>query len=174
MKMKHVALGVLSAAAFSLPSLAMAQAKGASHWYIGGGIGQADAKEADDKDTSMKIFGGYQITKNWGAELGYIDFGKSNNAGTEFKANAWELVGTGTLPLGDGRFELLGKAGFFRGEVKGGSSNDNSVEFTYGVGAAWNITPNIALRGEWQKYTDVGDGRTDIDVLGINVLYRFK
>jgi OOP family OmpA-OmpF porin len=174
MKMKHVALGVLSAAAFSLPSLAMAQAKGDSHWYIGGGIGQADVKEADDKDTSMKIFGGYQINKIWGAELGYIDFGKTSAGGAEFKANAWELVGTGTLPLGDGRFGLLGKAGFFRGEFKGGGSNENSVEFTYGVGAVWNITQNVALRGEWQKYTDVGDGASDINVLGINVLYRFK
>jgi OOP family OmpA-OmpF porin len=174
MKMKHVALGVLSAAAFSLPSLAMAQAKGESHWYIGGGIGQADIKEADDKDTSMKIFGGYQFNKNWGAEVGYIDFGKVNDVGTEVKGNAWEAVGVGTLPLGDGKFELFGKVGFFWGEIKGGGQKEDSVELTYGVGAAWNITKNLALRGEYQRYSDVGDGATDIDVLGISVVYRFK
>ena len=174
MKMKHAALGVISAVAFSLPSLAMAQAKGDSHWYIGGGIGQADAKEGDKTDTSMKIFGGYQINKNWGAELGYTDFGKSTASGFEFKANAWELVGVGTLPLGDGKFALLGKAGFFRGEVKGGGESETSTEFTYGVGAAWNFTPQLSLRGEYQKYTDVGDGATDVDVFGISVVYRFK
>ena len=174
MKMKQAALGVLTAAAFSLPSLAMAQAKGESHWYIGGGIGQADAKEGDKTDTSMKIFGGYQFNKNWGAELGYTDFGKSTNSGVEFKANAWELVGVGTLPLAGGKFDLFAKAGFFQGEVKGGGFNESSAELTYGVGAGWNITPNLALRGEWQKYTDVGDGATDIDVFGINILYRFK
>ena len=173
MKMKHVALGVISAAAFSLPSLAMAQGK-ESHFYIGGGIGQADAKEGDKTDTSMKVFGGYQFNKHWGAEVGYTDFGKSTSGGTEFKANAWEVVGVGTLPLGDGKFELFGKAGFFQGEVKGGGSNESSAELTYGIGAAWNITKNLALRGEWQKYSDVGDGATDIDVLGISVVYRFK
>ena len=174
MKMKHVALGVISAAAFSLPSLAMAQAKGDSHWYIGGGIGQADVKEADDKDTSMKIFGGYQINKNFAAELGYIDFGKVNDAGTEVKGNAWEVVGVGILPLGGGKFDIFGKAGFFWGEIKGGGVKEDSTEFTYGVGASWHITPNLSLRGEYQRYSDVGDGATDVDVIGINVVYRFK
>jgi OmpA-OmpF porin, OOP family len=174
MKMKHAALGVLSAAAFSLPSLAMAQMKGDSHWYIGGGIGQADVKEISDEDTSMKIFGGYQINRTWAVELGYTDFGKVSAGGAEFSSNAWELVGVGTLPLGDGKFGLFGKAGFFWGEAKGGGVKDDSVELTYGVGAAWNFTPNLALRGEYQRYTDVGNGASDVDVLGINVVYRFK
>jgi len=90
------------------------------------------------------------------------------------KGNAWEVVGLGILPLGGGKFDVFGKAGFFWGEIKGGGVKEDSVELTYGVGASWHITPNLSLRGEYQRYTDVGDGATDVDVIGINVVYRFK
>jgi OOP family OmpA-OmpF porin len=173
-KIKAAALAAVVGAAVAFPTVSQAQMKGDSHWYIGGGLGQADVKEADDGDTSMKIFGGYQINKNFAAELGYTDFGKGNDGGTEFKANAWELVGVGILPLAGGKFDVFGKLGFFWGEIKGGGASEDSVELTYGVGGSWHITPQFSLRAEYQRYTDVGNGASDVDVLGVNVVYRFK
>ena len=35
-----------------------------------------------------------------------------------------------------------------------------------------HVTNNIAVRGEWQRYTDVGE-ITDIDVLSIGALFKF-
>jgi len=171
--MKNAALAALFAVILGVPSLAMAQMKAAdSGWYIGASVGQADMDQVNDKDTSLKILGGYQFNRNLAAEAGYTDFGKTSSGGTEVKATAWEGVGVGILPIGD-RFGVFGKAGFFWGETKSGGTSSDSVELTYGVGAHFDITRNLRLRGEWQKYTDVGDGATDIDVLSVGVVFRF-
>jgi OOP family OmpA-OmpF porin len=175
---KNAALAALFAVMLGVPSLGMAQMKSAdSGWYIGGHIGQADIDEVGDEDTSFKILGGYQINRNFAAEVGYIDFGKTSTSGVTFKGNAWEVVGVGILPVAN-KFGVYGKLGFFWGEGEasgpGGSAKDDSVEFTYGVGVQYDFTPNLGVRGEWQKYTDVGNGASDVDVLSVGVVFRFK
>jgi OOP family OmpA-OmpF porin len=173
--MKNAALAALVVVVLGVPSLAMAQAKGESHWYIGGNIGMADVDVTNDDDMSYKILGGYQINKHFAAELGYINFGKTSANGVEFKGTAWEAVGVGILPIGD-KFGVYGKAGLFWGDATSNGTKDDSVEFTYGVGVSFDFTPQFAIRGEWQKYTDVGGGSSgsDVDVLSVGVVYRFK
>ena len=171
---KNAALAALFGVILGAPSFAMAQAKqGDSGWYIGAHIGQADVDEINDEDTSFKILGGYQINKNFAVEGAYIDFGKTSVSGIEFKANAWEAVAVGILPIGD-RFGIYGKAGFFWGEAKGGGEKDDSVELTYGVGVQFDLARNLGIRGEYQRYTDVGNGASDIDVMSVGVVFRFK
>jgi OOP family OmpA-OmpF porin len=171
---KNAALAALFAVVLGVPSLAMAQMKSAdSGWYIGGNVGKADVDVTGDDDMSFKILGGYQINRNFAAEVGYTDFGKTSSGGTEVKANAWEAVAVGILPIGD-KFGIFGKAGFFWGEAKGGGTTDDSVELTYGVGVSYDFTKQFSIRGEWQKYTDVGNGATDIDVMSVGVVYRFR
>lgn len=178
----------LIAAAFGLSApAAFAQGMDERGWYIGGHLGQADIDELDEEDTSWKIVGGYRFSRNFAAEVGYIDFGKTRlSAGGEFlelKANAIEVVGVGSMPVAD-RFSVYGKLGVFRGEVKAnfnlpslglgsGTEKDTSTELTFGFGASYDATRNISVRGEWQRYQDVGDA-TDIDVLSLGVLFRFQ
>jgi len=171
---KNAALAALFGVILGVPSFAMAQAKGSADtgWYIGAHIGQADVDELGDDDMSFKILGGYQFSKHFAVEGAYIDFGKTNDAGTEFKATAWEAVAVGTLPIGD-RFGLYGKAGFFWGEAEGGGFSDDSVELTYGVGVVFNLARNLGLRAEYQVYTDVGNGASDINVMSVGVVFRF-
>ena len=171
---RNAALAAVCAVVMGVPSLAMAQMKSAdSGWYVGGHIGMADVDRTGDDDMSAKVIGGYQINRNFAAEVGYIDFGKTSSGGVDLKANAWEAVAVGILPVGD-RFGVYGKAGFFWGETKAAGTSSDSVELTYGVGVQYTFTPNLGMRGEWQKYTDVGDGTTDIDVLSVGVVFRFK
>lgn len=178
-KIKNAALAALfGAVVLGAPSLAMAQMRSAdAGWYVGAHVGQADVDEINDKDMSFKILGGYKVNQNWAVELGYIDFGKTSTSGVNFKANAIELVGVGSFPVAN-RVSLYGKLGFARGEVKasgpGGSAKEDSVEVTYGAGVQYDLSPVLGLRGEWQRYADVGDGASDIDVLSIGIVYRFK
>ena len=170
---KNAALAALFGVILGAPSFAMAQAKqGDSGWYIGAHIGQADVDELSDEDTSFKILGGYQINKNFAVEGAYIDFGKTSVSGIEFKANAWEVVAVGILPIAD-RFGIYGKAGMFWGEAKGGGEKADSVELTYGVGVQFDLARNLGLRAEYQKYTDVGDGASDVNVMSVGVVFRF-
>jgi OOP family OmpA-OmpF porin len=148
----------------------------------------------DDKDTAYKIFGGYQVNRNFALEGGYTDLGKAtvNVTGpggfvnAEFKANAWEVVGVGMLPVAD-RFSIFGKIGLYRAELKGTvSSNvlgttplngkDTNTDLTFGVGLKFDITNNFALRGEWQRYSSLGGsevGESDVDVLSVGVAFKF-
>jgi len=202
---KLLLIGVLVTTGLVLSPSLYAQTS-TSGIYAGVGIGQAEARDAcndlpvgfscDDKDTSWRIFGGYQFHKHFAAELGYADFGKFTanatapgaSASAEVKAKAWDLVLVGILPAGS--FSVFAKAGIARWDVdssatvsltgfgtQSGSLSDNGTDFTFGVGAQFNFTKNIGARVEWQRYTDVGDsnttGQSDVDVLSASVLFMF-
>src|SRR5687768_3704620 len=114
---KNAALTALFAVALGLPSIGMAQSRTDSGWYVGGHVGMADVDRTGDDDMSFKILGGYQINRHFAAEAAYIDFGKTSSGGTDIKANAWEAVAVGILPVMD-KLGVYGKAGLFWGETK--------------------------------------------------------
>jgi len=204
MSIKKSSFGVLLATAgMAMSSASMAQSRPAdAGWYVGLSVGQSQAADTcegipgcDDKDTAFKIFGGYQVNRNFAIEGGYTDLGKvtinvsgpGGNLNANIKANAWEVVGVGMLPLAD-RFSLFGKIGLYRGEVEGTGSGvvlgtpislsgkDTNTDLTFGVGVKFDITNNFALRGEWQRYSSMGGsdvGESDVDVLSVGVAFKF-
>ena len=104
-KVTIAALG-LAAAALALPAAAqMSMSSG----YVGGSLGQSKFKadcgpfSCDKNDTSFRLFGGYQFTRNIAAELGYTDLGKLKVSGFglsgEVKATAWDLSGVFSWPF---------------------------------------------------------------------------
>jgi OOP family OmpA-OmpF porin len=159
------------------------------------------ASSCDDKDTAWRVFLGYQFTPNIAVEAGYADLGKATASGSvfvpgvgtvaadaKFESTAWDLVAVGMLPLAS-QFSLYGKLGLYYGEVKasgsgtvGGitvpvSDKDTTTDLTFGIGAGWDINRNFGIRAEYQKYKDMGGsntGKSDIDVLSIGALYRFR
>lgn len=52
----------------------------------------------------------------------------------------------------------------------------SQTELLAGIGAAWNINEDFALRVEYQKFFDVGDdekaGESDVDIINIAVLFK--
>lgn len=195
---------VLLATVFATAILTASSAAMAQGFYWGGSIGQSKAKDGctgvaiscDDKSAAWKIFGGYQVNRNFGAELGYADLGKTKASGVtsgvnvdaKTKVNAWDLVGIGSLPVAN-KFSLYGKLGVYRGQVSdsatgsaGGftamaSGSSINTGLTFGFGAGFDINQNIAVRAEWQRYKAMGGdstGKSDVVVLGVGLLYRFQ
>ena len=182
------------AAAVAVP----AAAQGA--FYVGGGFGQSKAKDwcaqaggisCDDRDTAWKAFGGYQLNRNFAAELGYTNLGEfkasagglSDNA----KVNAWELSALAAWPFMN-QFAVYGRLGAYRANVKEdtnfvGSFEHTNTDLTYGLGGQYDFTRNFGLRLEWQRYAKVGGGdvafgpnpgdKSDVDVVGLSALWRF-
>src|SRR6185436_11566419 len=114
----------------ALPTLAMAQAKGGNAdlgFYAGASVGQSKTSDCpgggscDDKDTAYRVFGGYKFHPNIAVEGGYSPLGETSSsfAGGSLKAeaNAWDIVGVGSWPLGN-NFSILGKLGFYNAELK--------------------------------------------------------
>ena len=189
-----VAAGALSIA-ICLPGVAMGQGL-----YLGGAIGSSSFKQGCDDlpaglsckktDSGWKGFAGYQITRNWGLEAGYAEFGKAKASGTfmGFDASAdarvwgWGLAGTGTLPLSS-QFDLFGKLGVFHGIVESSANiggitdklSGRSNTAMVGAGARWNFSGNWGARLEWERVNKMGDsttGTSDADFISIGIEYR--
>jgi OOP family OmpA-OmpF porin len=202
MRIKYaVAIVGLAATAFALPAAAQMKMPSLSSAYVGGGFGQSQAKDGctgvggvgvtcDDKDTAWKIFGGYQFNRNFSGEFGYTDLGEVKASGpggsAQIKANAWELSAIGAWPLAQ-QFSIYGRLGGARAETKlssssGQSGKKSAINLTFGAGAQYDFTRNLGLRAEWQRYSDVKvrndttgvEGKSNVDVLGISVLWRFQ
>lgn len=198
MKLRNLIVWLVTSATASYCGIATAQGR----FYIGGAMGQADMKEGcndvpssiscDKTDTGFKLFGGYQFTPNWGAEVEYADFGKTKASGTvsglpvsaEIKVSGFGIAATGTLPLGS-QFDLFGKLGLFHGTVdstasvasSSGNLSGSSDKPYFGVGGSWNFASNWAARLEWAHYDKVGDedktGTSNIDLYTVGIVYKF-
>jgi OmpA-OmpF porin, OOP family len=174
------------ALAFSAPA-AFAQARGAAAntgWYIGGDVGNADF--GSDDDMGFRVLGGYQINRNFAAELGYHNLGEitasAGTASATTKARLWELVGIGAYPFAN-QFSVYGKLGGYRSKttassnVAGLGGEDTNTGLTYGFGAQWDAMQNLGVRVEWQRYDNVGgnaSGEGDINVLSLGGIWRFR
>ena len=178
MKSALVAAGVVVASAFALPAAAQVTLNSP---YVGGSIGRADYRTADETDTAWRIFGGYQFHRNFAAELGLHHLGEVDQAGGTRDALLWEAVGVGAFPVANA-LSVYGKLGAYYGksELRSpivGSGDDTNGGLTYGFGAQYDVARNIGVRLEWQRYDQVGGsrtGETDIDVLNLGVVYRFR
>jgi OOP family OmpA-OmpF porin len=154
-------VALLSAAAMTFSAGAMAQGM-MSGGYVGLDVGQTDV--GDEDDTGFKIFGGYQFHRNVAAELGYgmlFDTG-----GVE--VTSLEAVAVGMFPLAN-QFSIFGKLGFAMLEAETAFGSEDETEITWGIGAQYDVTRNLGLRLQWQRYeTD-----DSIDFLSIGVLWKF-
>lgn len=186
-----VQIAVLSLAALAFAGPALSQ-QNESGIYIGGALGQAEQSDqcsgtapgvsCDNKDSAWKIFGGFQVNRYLAAELGYANLGEASaSAGTvsaKDEATAFELVALGMFPVVE-RFSIFGKLGLYRGELERTSNNplvqtgtNEQTDFTFGLGVRFDITHNIGLRAEWQRYIDLGE-ITDIDLISLGVQFKF-
>ena len=139
--------------------------------YVGLGVGSSSLSNADGTEngttysggnaskTSMKIFGGYQITPMWGIEAQYSDLGKrtytetSNNTQyrNDFNASQFSVAATGTLPLGSD-FALIGKLGASANSIKFSDGKESTIGLLFGIGASYKLTPAIAIRAEYEDF----------------------
>ncbi|HEX5338788.1 MAG TPA: porin family protein [Gallionella sp.] len=186
---KIVAALLLSSAAAS----AFAADQG---FYAGVTLGQSRASNpfptltvTKSTDTVYGILGGYQITKNFGAEAFFTGAGKfavSNAFGSATgKADSYGINAVGTLPLSDA-FSLYGKLGFASTKTTA-SSTPASVTgatrtgATYGLGGVYNATPAIGIRFGWDRYAAAVANGTAIgskdnyntDVYSVGAVFKF-
>jgi OmpA-OmpF porin, OOP family len=190
-----------------------------AQWYIGANVGVSDVKRSDaiqadqfldlgfdsatiatdKRDVGLRLFGGYQLHKNFALEAAYVDLGKfsfrgdvapSGTLNGATKINGAELSALGMLPVNE-RIGVFARLGAFSAETKTAYSGNGSVEIingaetqkkrstklSYGVGATFNINKRIALRSEWSRYTKLGNtltgGQTDANLYSLGIVYRF-
>ena len=209
------ALGLVGFAVMCGP-LALADDVQDSYWYLGGNVGQSratidDARitsdlaassltttsmNDDNKHLAYKLFGGYQMNKNFAVEAGYLDLGQfgytatTSPAGTRngnIKLKGLNLDLLGILPLNE-QYSLFGRVGMNYAQAKdefsstgavpppaAASPNKNSVNYKLGVGVQYDFAKAFGLRAEAERYrvNDAIGNTGDVNFLSIGLVYRF-
>lgn len=155
---------------------------------------------SDDRDAGWKAFVGYRFNRHLAIEGALVHIGEfavrsrvttpipafgttvTHDVDSKVKVRSSLPVvsALGILPLGD-RFSLYGRLGIHTlnasYSILNVSGSDDKAGLVYGFGADIDITHNVAVRAEWERYADVGRkhiGRSDADLLTLGVLVRFK
>jgi OOP family OmpA-OmpF porin len=205
------ALSLLALAVIGSP-FAMADDAG---WYVGANVGQSRAKiddaritsgllgsgfattsiNDDDRSTGYKVFGGYQINKNFALEGGYFDLGKFGfNANTapagtlngNIKLTGVNLDAVGILPITE-RFSVLGRAGVNYARARDSFSGTGAVtvvdpnpstrgaNYKLGLGVQYAFTEALAMRAEVERYriNDAVGRKGDVDLISVGLVYHF-
>lgn len=135
----------------------------------------------DHRDSAWKAYATGQFNRNLGLEFGYTDFGKVEASGGQTKAWAANVSLVAGVPIGD-RFDVFAKGGGVYGhtDVSADPSSlfdtghKSSWGYTYGVGASFAITPQWAIRADWDRYNlDFVGGSRDVDMASAGVQFRF-
>lgn len=205
-------LAVLAALAAGISPLAMAQDLG---WYGGANIGRSAADIDDpritsglaagglgtssisdrDRSTGFKLYGGYQLHRNFALEGGYFDLGKfgytANTIPTgtldgNIKLKGFNLDAVGILPITD-RFSALGRVGLnyakasdsFTGTGAVNVTNPNpsksGTNYKLGVGLQYAFTEALGMRAEVERYrvNDAVGNKGHVDLFSVGLVYRF-
>lgn len=153
--------------------------------YVGAALGAANARQVcanaiggcDENETSVRLFGGYQLNRNLGVEGGYHYFGTFSRGSRGLVSNALDVVAVGSWPFTK-EFSVYGKAGGYLARTSSAPASEDNSGFVYGVGAAWALSREWSVRGELQRYNNVGGGglgfNTDIDVLSAAIVWHMR
>lgn len=161
------------AAALVIASSA-AMAADAPGFYVGGDVGTTKMEDVSDRETGYGVFGGYQINKFVGVEVGVRRLADIKEEGVYGHFNQLTVSAVGSYPVGAG-FSLIGRLGFSR--VTSNASvdvgpyrvhvRDHANRGLYGIGVAYSITPAISARLEVTK------PMSDLTNLSAGVSYKF-
>ncbi len=144
--------------------------------YVGVAFGPAFGnREIDDSNSrnderlgrGAKIFGGYQLTENFGVQAGYVRLRELNqNTGSGASlvkqtatGHSTYVAGTARLPLGES-FALTGKLGVSFGKVTEVSTATAATQsllgsktaLLVGTGAEYVLSHNVAFLVELESY----------------------
>ena len=185
--MKHyttVSVCCAALAALSVHAQVHAQtgaAKDVTGPYIGAALGAAFGnREIDDSNSSndehlgrgAKIYGGYQLTENFGVQAGYVRLREINqNSGLgatlvtqTATGHSTYLAGTARLPLGQS-FALTGKLGVSFGKVTDASPSTAATNLLLGsktsplvgTGAEYVLNHNVSFSVELESYGKISN-----------------
>lgn len=181
---KNILIALFAAAAIA-PVAAQAQA------FIGASIGHAEQKltiknvgSVKENDTSYKLFGGYQFTKNIGVEAGFGDLGTVSITGggdtVTSNPKMFFAAVTGTVPVTN-VISATGKIGFARTNTTLTSAGvaDEKMRHTsplLGLGMSFAVTPKISIVAEYEHFFNIvseGGGKLKANALSAGVRFNF-
>ncbi len=161
----------------------------ASHGYVGINIGRPDYSlgcgvggfPCSDSTTSYNLYTGGMFNQHFGAEVGYVNFGRMARGGGRTEAHGINLSLVGRVPVG--MMHVFGKVGTTYGRTRVTADALSGVTTgrasgwagSYGAGVGFDLSPRSSIVLEWSRY-DLrfpGDGKREVDTTSIGYVHRF-
>jgi OOP family OmpA-OmpF porin len=146
--------------------------------YFGGNLGSPDYKSSvngivgDGSGVGGKLYGGYKFTPNFALEGGAFDLGHIDDARGHVKLRGAYADAVGRYEFAT-KWTVLGSAGLAEGRFATSGGNDNSPALKLGAGVEYNLTRDVALRGEYEHFhfADAFDAKANVGEFsfGVNV-----
>ena len=145
-----------------------------SNDFVRSSFGAPTLVSSENISTGFKVFGGYQVNKYFGVEVGFVDFNDVKSYSTvsgprsvytTVQNDAWTLAAVGTLPVTKS-FSVFGKLGASSWSSNLKSIATDSIGFQaseregkngydafYGLGVSYALVENMVdLRAEIERY----------------------
>lgn len=140
-----------------------------------------DEDDFDDDRVSWKALAGFRFNPLLSLEGQYVDFGKSDHGAASAEADGWTAAAVLDIPVP--YVQPYAKAGALfwntdaRVEGPLNSSikySDDGTDFFWGLGVRFNLSENVALRAEYERFDLEGDNvETKIDAASLNLQFAF-
>jgi OOP family OmpA-OmpF porin len=165
-------------AGLAIAGLGTAQAEGL---YIGGQAGAPDyhstinGVSGGGSGVGLKLYGGYQLSPNFAVEGGAFGLGHIDNATGRVQTRGVYLDAVGRYPLGT-NWSVLGTAGLAAARFNSSpGGHDDSPGLKLGAGVQYDISEQVALRAQYDRYHFTGayDGKANIGQTTVGVRYAF-
>jgi OOP family OmpA-OmpF porin len=163
--------GVAMLATLAISNPAPAAEPAYTGFYGGLNLGASRLDKSDDHGSVFKLYGGYQLTENFGIEGGFLRLGNVENATQSAKARAFYTGGTARWQFGD-RFSVNGLLGVAQRQVSGDIDTDNTAVIV-GFGAQYRLTPRLELTASLDHLADVTEESASTDLVTAGIVYRF-
>lgn len=167
--MKRLTLAATTAALFAAGAVTTAQAQQPFYPqpYIGGDAMfwevNPDGPASSRDSVGLRLNGGMQFNDYFAVEAHLGGGGSDGPVELDSLIGAY---GKGILPISQ-EFRIYGLAGFTEVDFDA----DRESGFSYGVGAEFDVAPNLALGADYMRYLD--ESNYTFDAASVGVRYRF-
>jgi OOP family OmpA-OmpF porin len=136
------------------------------------GIGGGD--DANNGGIGAKIYGGYTLTPNFALEGSIFRLGHSRMGDASVNTRGIALDGVGSYSFAP-QWSVLGRLGVAEGRFSTSYGNDSSPALKMGAGIQYDLTKQVALRLQYERYHFVNafDGKPNIGEYTAGVKFSF-
>lgn len=151
---------------------------------------------ADRKDTTYRFTGGYQFNPNVAVEAIYTDIGSfgtrssvtGGSVNADYNAKGFGIDLVLSAPMTE-QFSVYGRLGAIQAKTEAAFSSTGTVGLSfaqgsktktgqhYGLGLQYNLSRELAVRGEVERFRKLGDastgGELEADAVNVGVIFRF-
>lgn len=147
--------------------------------YLGGSAGASDWNHVDgisgnNHAVTGKVYGGLGLSPHFGVEAGVARLGSIGDATGRIGANAAFVDAVGTWPIAD-KWSLLGRAGLARADFNSSLGHDTGTGLKLGAGVQYDISRDLALRAEYERYrlNSVFDSHANVGQFSVGLKMGF-